>query len=271
MLGKLKSKFINWLLKDVHLDEIHIGEHSVVISGTGANMDGQKIENVGAPDSDDDVPRRVFSDLTGRWTLAQAHRGADGRILVFKGAAADPIELDTPFGMSWNPIWDSQQYVSWDGTWLNLRLVKEAGADTYANLVSFSVMPYGTYEAKAYCENSDANAEMFLFMLETMHSPLLAVSSELITIKDERTTPKFLTRVAAITETSVVGVVTTAEHTHKFEWAADNCKYYYDGALKAEHTTNVPSHSLALWIEIFHKDVTTSDSFVHLKEFRKVA
>lgn len=97
MLGKLKQKFASWLLKGVHIDVLHIGEHSVVISGTGANMDGQKIENVGAPDSDDDVPRRVFSDLTGRWTLAQAHRGADGKIMVFKGAAADPVEEDKGF------------------------------------------------------------------------------------------------------------------------------------------------------------------------------
>ncbi|GAI73004.1 unnamed protein product, partial [marine sediment metagenome] len=44
-LGKLKSKFVNWLLKDVYLDEIHIGEHSVVVSGTGVNMDGQDITN----------------------------------------------------------------------------------------------------------------------------------------------------------------------------------------------------------------------------------
>lgn len=94
MLGKLKQKFASWLLKGVHLDELRIGEHSVVISGTGINMDGQKVENVGAPDSDDDVPRRIFSDLTGRWTLAQAHRGADGKIMVFKGPAADPVEGD---------------------------------------------------------------------------------------------------------------------------------------------------------------------------------
>lgn len=62
MLGKLKQKFVSWLLRGVHLDELRIGEHSVVISGTGANMDGQKIENVAAPDSDDDVPRRDTID-----------------------------------------------------------------------------------------------------------------------------------------------------------------------------------------------------------------
>jgi len=39
VLGKLKSKFINWLLRDVHLDEIHIGEHSVVISLAGVKIE----------------------------------------------------------------------------------------------------------------------------------------------------------------------------------------------------------------------------------------
>ncbi|MBA7582333.1 hypothetical protein ES708_24261 [subsurface metagenome] len=45
MLGNPKSKFVNWLLKDVHLDEIHIGEHSVVVS-----IAGIKIEEALAPD-----------------------------------------------------------------------------------------------------------------------------------------------------------------------------------------------------------------------------
>lgn len=40
--------------------------------------------------------RKSFSDLIGRWTLAQAHRGADGKIMVFKGAGADPVEEDNP-------------------------------------------------------------------------------------------------------------------------------------------------------------------------------
>ena len=116
MLKKLKSKFVSWLLRGVHIDVLHIGEHSVVVSGTGINMDAQKIENVAEPDSDDDVPRRdtidskiathagvesahhakttLFSTLIDRWDLAQAHRGADGKIMVFKGPAADPVEED---------------------------------------------------------------------------------------------------------------------------------------------------------------------------------
>ncbi len=75
MLGKLKNKFANWLLKDVHLDKIHIGEHSIVISGTGANLDGQKIENVGVPDSDDDAPRRdtIDSKIATHKADASAH------------------------------------------------------------------------------------------------------------------------------------------------------------------------------------------------------
>jgi len=40
----------------------------------------------------------LFSELTDRWTLAQAHRGADGKIMVFKGPGADPVEEDKPAG-----------------------------------------------------------------------------------------------------------------------------------------------------------------------------
>lgn len=45
MLRKFKSKFANWLLKDVHLKEIRIGEHSVVVNSSGINMDAQNITN----------------------------------------------------------------------------------------------------------------------------------------------------------------------------------------------------------------------------------
>lgn len=45
MLGNLKQKLVSWLFKDVHLDVIHIGEHSVVVSGTGINMGAQSITN----------------------------------------------------------------------------------------------------------------------------------------------------------------------------------------------------------------------------------
>lgn len=74
-MKKLKQKLVSWLLKGVHLDEIHIGERSVVISGTGANMDGQKVENVGAPDSDDDAPRRdtIDAKITTHKGDASAH------------------------------------------------------------------------------------------------------------------------------------------------------------------------------------------------------
>jgi len=40
----------------------------------------------------------LFNELTDRWTLAQAHRGADGKIMVFKGPGADPVEEDKPAG-----------------------------------------------------------------------------------------------------------------------------------------------------------------------------
>ncbi|GAJ03233.1 unnamed protein product [marine sediment metagenome] len=83
MLKKLKQKFVSWLFKGVHLDEIHIGARSVVISATGANLDGQKIENVGAPDSADDVVRN---------TLTQNK--------MWVGNASNmPAEVDPPLGV----------------------------------------------------------------------------------------------------------------------------------------------------------------------------
>ncbi len=39
MLKKLKQKFVRWLLKDVHLDEIHLGEHSVIVSIAGVKIE----------------------------------------------------------------------------------------------------------------------------------------------------------------------------------------------------------------------------------------
>ncbi|MBA7507346.1 hypothetical protein ES706_06065 [subsurface metagenome] len=84
MLGKLKSKFINWLLKDVHLQELHIGEHSVVVSGTGINMGATKVENVAAPDSDDDAPRRdtIDSKITTHAGVAAAHHAVHLKTLA---------------------------------------------------------------------------------------------------------------------------------------------------------------------------------------------
>ena len=39
MLGKLKSYLVNWLLKDVHLKELKVGEHSVVVSVAGVKIE----------------------------------------------------------------------------------------------------------------------------------------------------------------------------------------------------------------------------------------
>lgn len=44
------------------------------------------------------VKTTLFTALTDRWTLAQAHRGADGKIMVFKGPTADPVEENKPVG-----------------------------------------------------------------------------------------------------------------------------------------------------------------------------
>jgi len=40
------------------------------------------------------LTEKAFSSLTGRWALSQAHRGTDGKIMVFKGPGADPAEED---------------------------------------------------------------------------------------------------------------------------------------------------------------------------------
>lgn len=39
MLKRLKSYLVNWLLKDVHLEEIHIGERSVVVTVAGIKIE----------------------------------------------------------------------------------------------------------------------------------------------------------------------------------------------------------------------------------------
>lgn len=44
MLG-LKQKIVPWLLRGVHIDELHIGEHSVVIASSGINMGATPITN----------------------------------------------------------------------------------------------------------------------------------------------------------------------------------------------------------------------------------
>jgi len=46
----------------------------------------------------------LFSELTDRWTLAQAHRGAEGKILVFKGPTTNPVEEDKPTSGAWEHI-----------------------------------------------------------------------------------------------------------------------------------------------------------------------
>ncbi|MBA7635417.1 hypothetical protein ES703_43021 [subsurface metagenome] len=44
MLG-LKQKIVSWLLRGVHIDELHVGEHSVVIASSGINMGATPITN----------------------------------------------------------------------------------------------------------------------------------------------------------------------------------------------------------------------------------
>ncbi len=107
MLGKLKQKFASWLLKGVHIDVLHIGEHSVVISGTGANLDGQKIENVGAPDSDDDVPRRdtINSKVAAHAALDTGVHGV-GASTVCSETEVAPV-LHRYGGFYWHTLFES--------------------------------------------------------------------------------------------------------------------------------------------------------------------
>ena len=133
MLGKVKNKLVNWLLKGVHLDKIHIGEHSVVIAGTGINMDAQKIENVGAPDSDDDAPRRdtIDSKITTHAGVKTAHHTnlADITFIIDGGGSAITTgqkgHLEIPFACT---IQQVTMEAAQTGS-----IVVDIWKDTYAN------------------------------------------------------------------------------------------------------------------------------------------
>lgn len=125
----LKQKLVNWLLKGTHLDELHIGEHSVVISATGAAMGNTKVSGLAAPtvsgdalvkgtaitdaehgvrtlanahahsalsgigSSDHHVKTTSFADITDRAGLSKLNWTLN-KLLKGAGAGADPTEID---------------------------------------------------------------------------------------------------------------------------------------------------------------------------------
>jgi hypothetical protein len=55
------------------------------------NWGGQRIDNIGAPNTDDDVPRARAGDiLSGRFGMARMPDGTSGYVLTAQGAGADP-------------------------------------------------------------------------------------------------------------------------------------------------------------------------------------
>ena len=85
----------------------------------------------------------TFSELNGQWGLSQAYRGADGKVMVFKGPDADPVEEDKPGAFD-----RFRDYISWsslDGY--------VTGGDS-----GYSVAPYGSsvYLLTPYGSNVDA-------------------------------------------------------------------------------------------------------------------
>lgn len=100
MLGRLKGKFINWLLKDAHLKEIHIGEHSVVISGTGAAMGDTKVSAMAAPVAAGDALRKGTPITTTELPAL-----ASGK--VWAGNVSNrPAEEDKPAGDMAKAVYD---------------------------------------------------------------------------------------------------------------------------------------------------------------------
>ena len=77
-------------LANIGIDNHHARDHATRHQDGGAD----EIGVAGLSGELADEQKSAFTKLTGRWTLAQAHRGADGKVLVFKGPAADPVEGD---------------------------------------------------------------------------------------------------------------------------------------------------------------------------------
>lgn len=81
-------------LANIGPDNHHARDHATRHQDGGAD----EIGVAGLSGELADEQKSAFTKVTGRWTLAQAHRGADGKIMVFKGPAADPVEEDKPAG-----------------------------------------------------------------------------------------------------------------------------------------------------------------------------
>jgi len=88
----IKQRLVNWLLRGVHLDEVHIGDSSVVITGTEISLPQ-------APSVDTKVPRARAGDiLSGRFGASRLEWTA-GKLLKGAGAGANPTEIDVPSAM----------------------------------------------------------------------------------------------------------------------------------------------------------------------------
>ncbi len=96
-------------LSGVTSDQHHPQAHTLASHSTKAHT-----ELTGVTSDQHHAKTTLFSTLTDKWTLAQAHRGADGKIMVFKGPAADPVEEDKPAGIP------SGLIVMWHGLIANI-------------------------------------------------------------------------------------------------------------------------------------------------------
>ncbi len=67
VLLRLKQRLVNWLLRDVHVRELHVGEHSITL-GTDLKINGSA--------------------------------GASGQFLKTQGAGASPAWVDNPGDIS---------------------------------------------------------------------------------------------------------------------------------------------------------------------------
>ncbi len=77
-------------LADIGIDNHHARDHATRHQNGGAD----EIGVAGLSGELADEQKSAFTKVTGRWPLAQAHRGALDKIMVFKGPAADPVEED---------------------------------------------------------------------------------------------------------------------------------------------------------------------------------
>jgi len=141
MLG-IKQRLANWLLRGVHLDEVHIGDSSVVITGTEISLPQ-------APSVDTKVPRARAGDiLSGRFGVDRLEFTVD-KLLKGAGVGADPTPIDVP-AETGNSILEKLQKhlgVWWfNNNWLPAGMVLSAvsGSGSFAWATDFIESKTGT-------------------------------------------------------------------------------------------------------------------------------